>query len=279
MRRNTLFIYYYVVATSLLLWILPLQRVAAQCSTTNTAVQPGESLTYQLYFNWKFVWMKAGSAIWSTTATTWKGKEAFCSHLITMTSGKVDKYFMMRDTLESIISTDMIPWYYKKAANEGNKYYVDQLWYSYSGGQTALKQEYLNRQGITTRGNTTRQDCVYDMMSMMMKARSFDASQFKEGEKMMFPMADGHKVEDITLIYRGKRNFKMKNTGITYRCLVFSFVEYEKKKEKEIITFYISDDKNHIPVRLDMFLRFGTAKAYLSKAIGLRNPSTSIVEE
>ena len=142
-----------------------------------------------------------------------------------------------------------------------------------------MKQEYLNRQGVTTRGNTTRQDCVYDMLSMMMKARSFDVSQFKEGEKMMFPMADGHKVEDITLIYRGKQNFKMKSNGVTYRCLVFSFVEYEKKKEKEIITFYISDDENHIPVRLDMFLRFGTAKAYLSKANGLRNPSTSIIEK
>ena len=276
MRHNTLYIY---IATALLLWFIPLQRIAAQCSITNTAVQPGESLTYQLYFNWKFVWMKAGSATWSTNSTTWKGKEALRSHLITMTSGKVDKFFMMRDTLESIISTDMIPWYYKKAANEGNKYYVDQLWYSYPGGQTALKQEYLNRQGVTTRGNTTRQDCVYDMMSMMMKARSFDVSQFKEGEKMMFPMADGHKVEDITLIYRGKQNFKMKSNGVTYRCLVFSFVEYEKKKEKEIITFYISDDENHIPVRLDMFLRFGTAKAYLSKANGLRNPSTSIIEK
>ena len=93
MRHNTLYIY---IVTALLLWFIPLQRIAAQCSITNTAVQPGESLTYQLYFNWKFVWMKAGSATWSTNSTTWKGKEALRSHLITMTSGKVDKFFMMR---------------------------------------------------------------------------------------------------------------------------------------------------------------------------------------
>ena len=276
MRHYTLYIY---ICATLLLCFFPPQRIGAQCSIVNTAVQPGESLTYQLYFNWKFVWMKAGSAIWSTTTTTWNGKEAFQSHLLTMTSGKVDKFFMMRDTLQSIISCDMVPWYYKKAANEGNKYYVDQLWYSYPEGKTALRQEYLNRQGVKTYGQTTRPDCVYDMMSMMMRARSFDASKFKEGEKMEFPMADGHKVEDITLIYRGKRNFKMKSTGVTYRCLVFSVVEYDRKKENEVITFYISDDKNHIPVRLDLFLKFGTAKAYLSKATGLRNPSTSIIEE
>ena len=77
--------------------------------------------------------------------------------------------------------------------------------------------------------------------------------------------------------YRGKKNFRMEDSDTTYRCLVFSFVEYEKKKEKEIITFYITDDDNHTPVRLDLFLRFGTAKAFLNKAGGLRNPSTSIV--
>ena len=254
-------------------------KSSAQCTAENTAFEAGEILDYELYFNWKFVWMKAGKARLSTTAAKWEGRDVYDSRLVTSTSGKVDKHVVMRDTLQGIITKDLVPLYYKKAANEGNKYYVDQLWYSYPEGRIALKQEYLNRHGITTRGDTTCQDCVYDMMSMMMKARSFDASQFKEGEKMMFPMADGHKVEDITLIYRGKRDFKMKSTGITYRCLVFSFVEYEKKKEKEIITFYISDDANHIPVRLDMFLKFGTAKAYLSKATGLRNPSTSIIEK
>jgi hypothetical protein len=69
----------------------------------------------------------------------------------------------------------------------------------------------------------------------------------------------------------------MDSTGITYRCLVFSFIDDRGKKEKEVITFYITDDMNHTPVRLDMYLRFGTAKAFLSKQSGLRNPQTSIV--
>ena len=67
---------------------------------------------------------------------------------------------------------------------------------------------------------------------------------------------------------------------ITYRCLVFSYLEKNSKgKEKEIVTFYITDDDNHIPVRLDLNLRFGIAKAYLKNASGLRNPQTSIIEQ
>ena len=29
----------------------------AQCGIANTAFKSGESLTYDLYFNWKFIWM------------------------------------------------------------------------------------------------------------------------------------------------------------------------------------------------------------------------------
>ena len=49
-------------------------------------------------------------------------------------------------------------------------------------------------------------------------------------------------------------------------------MEYKKGKEKEVITFYITDDKNHLPVRLDLYLNFGSAKAFLSsvRAAGTR---------
>ena len=53
-------------------------------------------------------------------------------------------------------------------------------------------------------------------------------------------------------------------------------MEKDKKgKEKEIVKFYITDDANHLPVRLDLNLNFGTAKAYLTGAKGLRNPQTA----
>ena len=53
----------------------------------------------------------------------------------------------------------------------------------------------------------------------------------------------------------------------------------EEKKEKEVITFYITDDRNHLPVRLDMYLNFGSAKAFLTDIKGNRHPLTSIVKE
>ena len=104
------------------------------------------------------------------------------------------------------------------------------------------------------------------------------ALDYKIGDKIKFPMATGRKVEEQTLIYRGKENVKAEN-GTTYRCLIFSLVEYDKKgKEKEVITFFITDDLNHLPVRLDLYLNFGSAKAFLNDVRGNRHPLTSIVK-
>lgn len=264
---------------TILVVLLPaLSGVKAQCPLTNTAFQAGEDLQYQLYFNWKFIWLKAGTANLNISESTYQGQQVYRCHLITRGSKRTDKFFMMRDTLLSYITPDLVPLYFRKGAFEGKRYNVDEVWYSYADGQTRLQQRYKNHRGEVRDNEYSASECIYDMMSMLLRARSFDPSQFKEGEHLRFKMADGDDVSNETLVYRGKKKFKMEETGVVYRCLVFSFVEYEGKKEKEIVTFYVTDDDNHAPVRLDLFLRFGTAKAFLTNASQLRNPQTSIIK-
>ena len=55
-------------------------------------------------------------------------------------------------------------------------------------------------------------------------------------------------------------------------------MEMDNGKYKELVRFYVTDDENHIPIRLDMFLRFGSAKAFLTNIKGNRNPITCIVK-
>ena len=246
----------------------------AQCSFTNTAFKSGEDLHYQLYFNWKFVWLKAGTANFNIQASTYQGKPAFRCHLITRGNKRTDKFFVMRDTLLSYVTTELAPLYYRKGAREGKRYNVDEVWYSYPNGSPHLRQRFLNYRGEVSETTYQSTQCIYDMVSMLLRARSFDPTDFRKGQKLQFPMASGTKVTQETLIYRGEETFTM-DSGVTYNCLVFSFVEYEDKKEREVVTFYVTNDQNHMPVRLDLYLRFGTAKAFLTKASGVRNPQTS----
>lgn len=251
----------------------------AQCEAKNEAFKTGEHVMYDLYFNWKFVWVKAGLASLTTNATTYHHKPAYRLNLLAIGSKRADFFFKMRDTLTSVIGERLEPLYFRKGAEEGKRYTVDQAWFSYKDGLCYVNQKRTHRDGEVQEAVDSDSRCIYDMLSILAQARSYDPANYKEGDRIKFPMATGRKVEEQTLIYRGIKNVKAEN-DTTYRCLVFSLVEYNKKgKEKEVITFYVSDDKNHLPVRLDLYLNFGSAKAFLRSVTGNRHPLTSVISK
>lgn len=253
----------------------------AQCPAENHAFASGEQVSYELFFNWKFVWVKAGTALLETNRFDYNGASGYTNSLLAISNKRADFFFKMRDTLKSVMTEKLEPIYFRKGAEEGKRYTVDEAWFSRHNGKNLVKQRRLNKNGKTTHTEETHDECVYDMLSILARARSFDPTDYKVGEKIHFMMATGRKVEEQTLIYRGKKNFTAEDDDeTTYRCLVFSLVEYDKRgKEKEVITFYVTDDDNHLPVRLDLYLNFGSAKAFLKKVKGNRHPLTSIVKK
>lgn len=266
-----------VVLVCLLLLAGVGSKTNAQCQSKNEAFLSGEALTYDLYFNWKFIWLKAGTARMSTIAVDFLSQPCYSTHLLAISSKRVDNFFRMRDTLNSIYTERLEPLYFRKGAEEGRRYTVDEARFTYKDGYCFVNQKRVYKDGRVVLSEDVSEYCIYDMLSILAQARSFNPEQYKVGDRILFPMATGKKVEEQILIYRGKENFKA-NNKVTYRCLVFSLVEMKGEKEKEVITFYITDDKNHLPVRLDMFLNFGSAKAFLKTATGIRHSQTSIIK-
>lgn len=257
---------------------VPLSVSAQQCGIENKAFGNGEFLAYDLYFNWKFVWVKVGSASMSTVMSTFGGQKAYRTSLTTRGNSKLDGVFVMRDTLLSYCSAqDLSPLYFRKGALEGSRYYVDELWYSYPRNHSRLRMHRIDADGEQHWQDKEYSDCVYDMMSIFLRARNFNADKLQVGENIPMPISDARHLTNSWLKYTGKTTLKMKNGTTKYRCLTFSFIEREDGKNHELIRFYITDDKNHMPVRLDMFLSFGSAKAYLSGYKGLRNKLESKV--
>ena len=256
---------------------LPLHS-AAQCGIENKAFKSGEVLEYDLKFNWKLIWFTVGTATMDTKMSKFEGKEAWRSYLITRGNNTLDKYFMMRDTLLSYCNPDLSPLYFRKGAREGSRYYVDEVWYSYPGGNCQLKKHRIDADAQVHWKTSTYKNCIYDMMSIFLRARNFDASKLKKGEVIPMPISDAKSLSNSWLSYRGKTNYKIDSTKEKFRCLVFSFWENENGKSRELIRFYVTDDQNHIPMRLDMFLNFGSAKAFLKSYKGVRGPMTSKVQ-
>ena len=267
-----------VLGLTLLTALLSVNPVKAQCGIENKAFGGGEFLVYDLYFNWKFIWVKVGSASMSTYLTKYQGKDAYRTSLITRGNDKLDGIFVMRDTLLSYCDTDLNPLYHRKGSLEGKRYYIDELWYSYPRNNCHIKMHRVDADGEVHWREKEYRDCVYDMMSIFLRARNFDAATLKEGDVIPMPITDAKHLSNSWLKYRGKETFKIDGTGEKFRTLVFSFIEHEDGKNNELIRFYVTDDLNHIPVRLDLFLSFGSAKVFLKGYQGVKNPITSKIK-
>lgn len=246
----------------------------AQCDFRNTAFKGGEFLSYNLYYNWQFVWVKVGNASMSIVETKYKGQPAYRASLLTRGNQRADKLFVMRDTLLAYCSKQLAPLYFRKGAFEGKRYTVDEVYYSYRNGRATQKQHRQKHDGSHVWANHDPGQCVYDMLNIFLRARSFDPANWKKGYVVDFPIADGAKQIAGRLKFSGRSTVKADN-GKKYKCLELSYMEQDKGKWKEIVRFFVTDDTNHIPIRLDLYLRFGSAKAFLVGMKGVRGAVTA----
>ena len=261
----------------LVFYLLSLGTTAtAQCKQKNTAFKSGEFLSYNLYYNWKMVYVKAGTASYSTVQTIRSGKQAYRASLTTTSNKKADEMFVMRDTVQCYSSLDLEPLYYRKGSREGSRYTVDEVFYSYGGGKTNLRLHRQHHKGDHTWQNKTSGECVYDMLTVLLRARSFNFQGWPVGKEINLPIATGKALSKAKVRYKGASTIKVDN-GKKYKCLTLSYLELKDGKYKEVVRFYVTDDANHIPVRIDFFLRFGTARAVLTNMKGMKNEVTSIV--
>lgn len=263
-----------IVALLLALLVMPAMAVDIK-TKAKPAYKSGETLECVFYFNWKFVWVKAGGARLIIRDTIYNNQKAQYMSLLSSTNERADAFFKMRDTLTTIYlqGKEVRPLYYRKSSEQGRRKYLNEVSYDYlPSGKVAVSQHYARTERTPVHRIDTCDSGVFDMMSMLAYARNFDFSTIKPGQRLSFPIATGRRVEEQRLIYRGKTKVKA-NDGFTYKCLEISLVELDDKgKEKTVVNFFVTDDENHLPILLDLALNFGTAKARLSKKSGLMYP-------
>ena len=174
----------------------------AQCTARNTAFLPGEHVSYDLMFNWKFIWIKVGTAELTTDTACYQGKDGYCFSLKSLTSKRADFFFKMRDTLTCYVTNRLEPLYFCKAAEEGKRHTKDEAWFSYRDGFAHVKQcrtWYSPADRAPQEMEYTAESgCIFDMLSILGQARSWRAEDYKVGDKIHFPMATGRRVEQRT---------------------------------------------------------------------------------
>ncbi|MBP7316230.1 MAG: DUF3108 domain-containing protein, partial [Chitinophagaceae bacterium] len=120
--------------------------------------------------------------------------------------------------------------------------------------------------------------CVQDVVSAMYYARNIDFSKLRKDDKIPFSMFLDNEVFNMYIRYLGKEEIKTKYgkfNAIKIKPLLLKGTIFEGG---ENMTVWVSDDANHIPLRIESPIVVGKVKIDMMSFSNLRHPLTSLIK-
>lgn len=245
------------------------------CSIENVSFTSGEKLVFKAYYNWKFIWIPAGEAVFTVT----ENKFDYEVKVTGKTYDSYDDFFRVRDYFYSKIDKrTMYPKTFVRKIEEGDYRKFDSLVFdqitgrvtSYNGKTKtgAVKKEFNN------------QDCTHDLLSVLYYMRNINVDTYKKGEYIPTAVFFDEELFPIKVRYEGREKKKsIKELG-TYNTVkvIPDLVVGNVFKEGDKMKIWVSDDENKLPLMVESPLKIGSAKAILKSYSGLRHPVTSKIK-
>lgn len=235
----------------------------------NTAFQPGEVLTYKVYYSLAGMSVAcAGEASFTTIPERFNGKDVY--HVIGEghTYPFYDKFFRVRDKYESYIDTGTLqPYKFIRDVDEGG--------YKTYENVTFLKS---TNTAITTQGVFKVPACIQDVLSAIFYARNINFNHYKPNDTIPFDMFLDRQVYHLYIRYLGKEKIHTryaKFRAIKFRPLLVKGTMFEGGEK---MTVWVSDDPNRIALRIESPITVGKVQVDMSMYRHLRYPLSSLID-
>ncbi len=239
------------------------------CSTKNTSFKDGEKLTFKVYYNLNFVWINAGNAYFNTKQEELDGHKVYHVTGDGKTTKSYEWVYKVNDKYETYIDKEtMLPLRFVRNVNEGG-FKINQ--------DIAFDQK--KRKATSNKKVYDIPKCTQDVLSAIFFARNIDYSKSKPGDKIPFSMFLDDKVYNLYIKYEGKEKIKTKMGTFNSLKIVPLLIEGTIFSGGEKMTVWVSDDSNHVPLRINSPILVGSIKVDLIDYSKLRNPFTSIIKE
>ena len=233
----------------------------------------GERIDYDLYFKWGVIMSKAGLATFSVRNASERVGSPWRYTLLFRSSGVVERFFPMRDTIDCHYSADHRLLYSSKRTNDGDYYSVDELDFNY-GKDDSVAIHSLRYTLKATKIDTLlmSRNPVFDLLGATMHLRSLDWSALSYGAEFPFTVAIGCDLVNARFRYTGQQI--VEHQGFKYRTRHFYIDIYDEAftQAKEAAEVWMGDDANHIPVKVRAKLRIGAAEAYYRDSFNRQAP-------
>jgi len=237
------------------------------CNQINNSFSPGEKIHYNIYYNVIGLYVNAGKAEFTTQSSVWNGSDAFIFTATGKSNAKYDWIFKVRDKYESIVDTkSLLPYQFTRQINEGGFHKNESILFS-------------QKDKTATSSNDTYKtaDCTHDVISAVYAARNINYANCQVNDKIylsffldkeLYPSYFKYLGRDVITTRYGK--FKaIKIAPLLVKGTVF--------EGGEKMTIWVTDDENHIPVRIETPIIVGSIKVDMVGYENLRHPLSSLV--
>lgn len=232
---------------------------------TNFSFKAGEVLAYRVHYGF----IEAGVAIIEVKPEVEEigGRKVY--HVVGngYSKGAFDFFFKVRDRYESYIDKDaLLPWLFIRRVDEGGYKFSQNYFFNH------YKKE------VKTEDNQVYPipDEVHDMLSAFYAARNIDFSNAQQGDTFTVMSFVDKELWPLKMKYLGKDVLKT-DLG-KFKCLKFCPIVQRGRifKKEEDLLVWVTDDKNHIPLRAQAKILVGSIKMDITDIKNPANPLAKI---
>lgn len=233
--------------------------------------QAGEWFKFRIHYGW----FNASYATLEVKEEKYNQKDVF--HVVGKgkSTGLLDMFFEVDDTYETYIDkSNDLPQKFVRNINEGGHTKNRIIYFDQTSNKAKVNDIKHNKEEtFTTRGN------VQDMLSVFYFLRNkIDHENLKEGDEIYVDLFFDDENYKFKTVFLGREVLKTKFGKIS--ALKFRpYVQADRIfKEEESLTFWVSDDKNKIPLKIKADLAVGSLDADLEAFKGLKNSFKVILD-
>ena len=238
------------------------------CGLRNNSFQDGESITFTVFYNALGIYVNAGSATFSVAEERLNNKEVYHITGTGTSNSSYDWIFKVRDRYESYFDTiHLQPIKFVRHIEEG----------TYKKQENILFNQKLNT-ASGAEGVFKIPNCVQDVVSSIYYLRNIDFNKYKVDERIPFNLFLDNQVYNVYIKYLGKERIKTQYgtfNAIKFKPLLLKGTIFEGGEK---MTIWVTDDLNHLPVRIESAIIVGSVKADMMSFKNLRYPLSSLVK-
>jgi hypothetical protein len=237
------------------------------CGIKNRAFQNTEVVTMKVFYSALGAYIGAGEATFSVNLERYNGKPVYHCVGEGKTYSFFDNFYKVRDRYESYIDTaNLLPYKFIRNIEEGSYKKYNNVTFNQSANTAT-----------STNGVFKTSPCIQDVVSAVYYARNINFDNYKVGDKIPFDMFLDDEVFHLYIRYLGKEKIKTrygKFNSIKFKPLLIKGTIFEGGEK---MTAWVSDDPNHLLLRVESPISVGSIKVDMMGYRNLRYPLTSLV--